>query len=96
MVKVVGFKRSTGTFTNKSTGELIVYDNINLYVIQSVNSDANLHGLMCDIIKLKYECAPAVLGLPEKDWDSLIGKEVLLEYTGGRYPRLESVKFVTK
>lgn len=91
MKKIVGFNRSTGSFTSKQNGEVINYDNINLHLIVSLNSDPTLHGYMSITEKVKYEVAEKVLGLPEKDWDKLINKNVSLEYTGGKYPKLESV-----
>lgn len=96
MIKIVGYKRTTGTFNSDKTGELIPYDNINLYIVQSVNSDSNLHGHKTDILKIKYSVAEAVLGLPESDWDSLIGQFVICNFTVGRFPRLESVEVVKK
>ena len=91
MKKIVGFNRSKGTFTDKKTGELISYDNINVHLICSSNSDASLHGYLAVTEKVKYEVAEKVLGLPEKDWDKLINKSVQLEYTSGKFPKLESV-----
>lgn len=91
MKKIVGFNRSKGTFIDKKTGEFITYDNINLYLISTSNSDSTLHGYLSSSEKVKYEVAEKVLGLPEKDWDKLINKPVQLEYTSGRFPKLESV-----
>ena len=91
MKKVVGFNRAKGTFTDKKTGELVSYDNFQLHLICTSNSDASLHGYIAVTEKIKFEVAEKVLGLPEKEWDKLINKPVVLEYTSGRYPKLESV-----
>lgn len=96
MIKVVGFKRSTGIFTDVSTGEARPYDNVIVYFIQKKNSDPLLHGFSCLEYKVKYECAEAVFGLPEKDWDKLINACVSIETTSGRFPKLEEVIILEK
>lgn len=96
MIKVVGFKRSTGIFTDANTGEGRPYDNVTVYFIQKKNSDPLLHGFACLEYKVKYECAEAVLGLPEKDWDKLINSVVSIETTTGRFPKLEEVTILEK
>ena len=96
MKKILGWKRSTGSFVDKKTGQLVDYDNINLYLEISSNSDPLLHGHMTIVEKIKYPCAEFVLGVKESDFDQLIGCEVQLGYTGGAYPKLEEVHIIKK
>lgn len=96
MKKILGWKRSTGSFVDKTSGQLVEYDNINLYLEISSNSDPLLHGHMCTVEKIKYACSEAVLGVKESDFDSLIGCEVSFDYSGGKYPKLEEVHIIKK
>lgn len=91
MKKIVGWKHVTGEFTDEKTGELKKFDNLNLYLICTQNSDPNLHGCTAVVEKIRWQAAEAVLGLPSNRFDELINKEVFLEYTSGRYPKLENV-----
>lgn len=51
MIKVVGFEKKKGTFTNQQTGEVIEYDNIILYCTN--DSIDNVHGSYVSEIKVK-------------------------------------------
>ena len=94
MKKVVGWKRDKGNFTNRETGELVEWDNIILNLIVSRNSDPDLHGYEAVQEKIRYASAPAVLGRPYEKFDDLINQEVSLEYTAGKYPKLDEVRIV--
>lgn len=96
MYKIVGFKRSTGSFTDKKTGKEIEYDNLNIYCVCKLNSDNAVVGHSVDTLKIKWDSAPAITGLSPEKFSSMIGKEIGLEYTGGAYPRLECIHFLDK
>lgn len=51
MIKVVGFERKKGTFTNQQTGESIDYDNIILYCTNDAVD--NVQGCYVSEIKVK-------------------------------------------
>lgn len=73
MIKLIGYLRKQGNFTNKDSGELVAYDNIELYFTS--NEKPDVKGLYCDSAKAKTEDLKVINA---KDLDAAIGKEVYL------------------
>lgn len=94
MVKIVGWKHSFGDFKDERTGELKQYDNLNLYIIRKVNSDAGLHGCMAELVKVKWNAAPAVCGMNPDKFDDMINKEADFVFSPGRFPKLEEIRIL--
>lgn len=76
MVKVIGYEVKKGTFTNDKTGEVIDYDNINLYTI--TDQHTNVVGCSSSVLKIKSKDFEKITG--HKTPENLIEKEVTLNY----------------
>lgn len=91
MVKVIGYETKKGTFSNEKTGEVIDYDNINIYTITDQNK--NVVGCSSSSIKIKSKEFEAITGC--KSPNDLIDKEVMLNYIPiGNNVQLSSISFV--
>ena len=73
MIKLIGYQRKQGNFTNKDTGELVNYDNTELFYVSDEKPEVK--GMYCDSAKAKTE-ALTIVGA--KSIDDAIGKEVYL------------------
>lgn len=84
MTKFIGYKRKKGSFTNKDTGEVVAYDNYDLYFITGNVPD--IVGYYPSEYRVKGNAICQVLGLESKTGDNIIlnclcemlNKEVLL------------------
>ncbi len=77
MIKLVGYQQKKGTFTNEKTGEVIEYDNYELYCM--TDEDEKVKGLMTVTHKIKAE---ELVIKGAKDLDELINKEIDLVMNG--------------
>lgn len=84
MTKFIGFKRKNGNFTNKDTGEVVTYDNYDLYFITGNVPD--IIGYYPSEYRVKGNVIRQVLGIEAKSGDDFIfdilydmlNKEVML------------------
>lgn len=73
MIRLVGYQQKKGNFTQKETGELVEYDNTELYYTTDEKSEVK--GVYADSAKAKTEQLK-IIGA--KTLDDAIGKEVYL------------------
>lgn len=73
MFKIIGYERKQGQFPNKETGEIVKYDNYELYYV--TDEKDNLKGLFADGARAKAE-ELQIIGA--KDLDEALNKEVYL------------------
>lgn len=71
--KLIGYRKREGNFTNKDTGELVKYNNLELFYTSDEEPDVK--GEMCDVAKAKTD-ELKITGA--KNIDECIGKEVYL------------------
>lgn len=84
MTKFIGYKRKKGNFTNKDTGEVVTYDNYDLYFI--TGSVPDIIGYYPSEYRVKGNAICQVLGFESNTGDNIIlnclfemlNKEVLL------------------
>lgn len=75
MFKLVGYERKTGSFPNKETGEIINYDNYELYYTADADEKPGVVGMFCDSAPAK---ADKLKITGAKSLDELIGQPVVL------------------
>lgn len=73
MYKLLGYERKTGEFTNKETGEIVKYDNYDLFYV--TDEKENVKGLYCDSARAKVDELKLT---GAKDLDEALDKEVYL------------------
>lgn len=69
--KFIGFKRKNGTFTNEKTGELVSFDNYDLYFI--TGSVPDIVGYYPSEYRVKGNIIRQILG-----YDSKVGDDIVL------------------
>lgn len=82
--KFIGFKRKNGTFTNDKTGEVVAYDNYDLFLITGNVPDVS--GYYPSAYKIKGNVIRQIVGLDSSAGDAdvqrllhdMINQEVLL------------------
>lgn len=82
--KFIGFKRKNGSFTNEKTGEVINFDNYDLYFITGGVPD--ITGYYPSSYKIKSNAVRQILGMDVKVGDNevlatlsrMVNKDVLL------------------
>ena len=91
MIKVVGYEKKKGSFTNQQTGEVIVYDNVILYCIN--DHVENVQGCYVSEIKVKSSDFAKICSGYEPD--DLINKEIKPYYAPyGNRVKLSSIEVV--
>lgn len=82
--KFIGYKRKNGSFTNEKTGEVILYDNYDLYFITGEVPD--VIGYYPSSYKVKGNIVRQILGMPSEVGDDevikilhcMVNKDVML------------------
>ena len=73
MYKLIGYQKKEGSFTNKDTGELVEYNNIDLFYV--TDEKDGVKGLFCDSARAK---ADELKFTGCKTLDEALNKEVYL------------------
>ena len=73
MVKLLGYEEKKGSFTNKDTGEVVEYHNIDLHYV--TDEKEGIKGYFCDCATAK---AADLTVRGAKDLDGALNKEVYL------------------
>ena len=53
MYKLIGYERKQGSFTHKDSGEIVEYDNYELFYVTDEKRSDNMKGLFCDSARAK-------------------------------------------
>lgn len=75
MFKLVGYERKTGSFPNKETGEIINYDNYDLFYVADAAEKPGVVGMFCDCVPAK---ADKLKITGAKTLDELLNQPVIL------------------
>lgn len=73
MYKLLGYEQKQGTFTNKDTGEVIQYNNVDLHYV--TDEKQKVKGLFCDSVKAKMD---ELQFTNAKSLDECLNKEIYL------------------
>lgn len=93
MIKIVGFQRKDGKFTDEKTGRNVVYDNVVLFYLSDCVK--NVVGCSTGEIKVSFDQCKSVTGYDYVELPELLNKNVDLSYIPvGKYQQLSSIRVV--